>query len=969
MKIQSICLTISLATFSLVAAFSANVCHAQVAIQQEQWASKVHDVTMELADSVTKSPVAFATVYMQHVKDTVITNFTLSDMDGKVVLKDVTTGRYDLYVEFMGYIPVHREFQLNKDLNLGKILLKPDVKAIEAAKVTAAGNLVEIKKDTIVYNASMIHTGADDKLVDLLRKMPGIEVGKNGSLKVNGKSVSQITVGGKNFFMGDNSIALNNLPASVVDKVKVVDKESEAAEFTGIKDDKKKTVMDVQLKDEYKNGLFGNLSGGLGTCIPGKDKNEFLESKDLLYRASGLISAYGEKTQLTAIASAQNARSEDDAYVVNRAEDNYSKTLPFGGVPSGWQVGANVNTDKIKGYSTDATAVFKGGTADLHERSQRTTFRETGDLLSSDDSRSTGDSQGFAAKMELKKKDTKKYTFKFSPSIQLTNYHYSTVGESSSSVLDEVKNSSNSSSVENQRALFTSGNLTFGVKNLGKKRRSITVTGAYTFGTYDGDSREYSKTEFASGAADIRDLHYDNTSMNYSYGGSFQYVEPIGKFWAVQGFVSSYYKVKKSDRNAFNADSTSNEYYTSRSRNYYITNYGRVLMQYSKAGSTLQFGGLVRVINNENHARSYGLDTKTGVGEWTTAWSPFVKFSTSGEKLYFDGKYAMDSSRPSTNSITPAFNILNPTRITAGNIYLSPSFEHNLRFYLDGTIKKKTSYSVNAYGAVTKDDHVSATWFDGNNVRYSVPVNARNPSYSVQAYVFLNRKLTKDGKLSASLNAGGMLRKQVSYQSVGTLPGIDLDNLDYKSFMSSFWGDNSSGERFYSGESGFKESNTRKYSWDAALTFRYSLEKVQFVAGADVTNSISRYSLDSKANTNTWNNEYNAGVMYNAPWDIDMETRLSYHTYHGYGSGYNDPYWDWRIFISKSVKAFTFKISFEDILNQQKVLWRSVMDDYAQDTYRNTLGRSILFTATWNFGKMNAQKARNSRSAMFKMAF
>ena len=90
---------------------------------------------------------------------------------------------------------------------------------------------MEIKNDTVIYNAAAFRTLSNGKLVDLLKQMPGVEVGDNGSVKVNGKEVSQITVGGRTFFMGDNSVTLNNLPATVVNKVKVMQKESEAAEF------------------------------------------------------------------------------------------------------------------------------------------------------------------------------------------------------------------------------------------------------------------------------------------------------------------------------------------------------------------------------------------------------------------------------------------------------------------------------------------------------------------------------------------------------------------------------------------------------------------------------------------------------------------------------------------------------------------------------------------------------------------
>lgn len=156
--------------------------------------------------------------------------------------------------------------------------MQPDDKVLKAASVSAVGTPMEMKGDTLIYNASSFRVMSNDNLADLLKKMPGVEVGEDGTVKVNGKEVSKITVGGRTFFLGDNKATLDNLPAKIVDKVKVIDKESESAEFTGIKGEKEK-VMDVELKEEYKSGWFGNAKLSGGTTAYGKDGNGFKEKR------------------------------------------------------------------------------------------------------------------------------------------------------------------------------------------------------------------------------------------------------------------------------------------------------------------------------------------------------------------------------------------------------------------------------------------------------------------------------------------------------------------------------------------------------------------------------------------------------------------------------------------------------------------------------------------------------------------
>lgn len=98
------------------------------------------------------------------------------------------------------------------------VALEDDLEMLKGASVTAMGDLVMVKGDTLTYNATSFHTGSNDNLGDLLKKMPGIEV-NNGRVSVNGDPVSRITVEGKTFFFNDQSKALENLPAFIVNNI------------------------------------------------------------------------------------------------------------------------------------------------------------------------------------------------------------------------------------------------------------------------------------------------------------------------------------------------------------------------------------------------------------------------------------------------------------------------------------------------------------------------------------------------------------------------------------------------------------------------------------------------------------------------------------------------------------------------------------------------------------------------------
>lgn len=949
------------------ASFTARL-DAQIVISDDMFGRTSFKVTAQVLDSLTKEPVAFASAYLRHPKDTVITSFALTDTLGKATLKDVTKGEHLLCIEYLGYKPVYRKIFVRGNFDAKVILMQPDDKMLKAASVSAVGTPMEIKGDTLIYNASSFRVMSNDNLADLLKKMPGVEVGEDGTVKVNGKEVSKITVGGRTFFLGDNKATLDNLPARIVDKVKVIDKESESAEFTGIKGDKEK-VMDVELKEEYKSGWFGNAKLSGGTTASGKDDNGFKERKDLLFSGSAMVSAYGERNQLTTIANGYNFMAPGSGMLVMYdGNESDVPSLPYNGMHRRWQVGTNLNSDVIKGFTTDASVVYSSENVDKRSRTDRTSFKEDGDLFDTSDEVENGNLDKFSVRAEFKKKNRKKTSLYFRPSFTWYDHNSTSTVNSRSLMGEEKRNSSGSNSFSRIRGVSTAGNLTTGIKKLGKDRRALTLDVDYKLSSNDGNSTEYSKTTFASsGNEDIRDLTYDNNGSYSDINGSVNYVEPFGKNWALAATVSSRYSVRKSTSKASNADGSANDYYSSVSDNYYFSNVGQILAQYNKGKTNVQFGGQARLYKNENYARSFGLDTKTGVDEWQTTLSPFVnvRYSDKNNNVYF--RLSSRTARPSSASIVPTFNIVNPTRITAGNIYLKPVTTESATASYRGSWGK-ARFNGWMFGDYSSNSQVSAIWFDKNSIRYSIPVNTRKPSYTYSTDFNFFTPLSKDGKLQLSVSGGLAINRSVSYQSKGSLDGIDLDSFDYTGFMDNFWGD-ASGDRFYSGQSGFQESLTRILRTDLSIELTLNLERFSVQLAPAVNNSRSRYSLDSRANTNYWETFLNIRPSYTSPHEFEFQSDFSYVILRGYGSGYDDDYVRWNLSVGKNIKSFNITLTAQDLLDSAKSLRRTVQDDYVQNSYTNVLGRRIILSFTWNFGKMDASKSGAAQNAMWNMAY
>ena len=189
-------------------------------------------VKLRLLDSKTSEPVSFATVSLTVKGHDTAAKYVLTDIDGNAEIAKVKKGTYVLKAELMGYVTHTQEISLVKNLELGDVKMDEDVKVLDAASVTAVGNPIVVKKDTIEYTASSFKTSDNDMLEALLKKLPGVEVEADGTITANGETIKKITIDGKTFFLDDPQLASKNLPAKHIEKVKVVEKKSDQARFT-----------------------------------------------------------------------------------------------------------------------------------------------------------------------------------------------------------------------------------------------------------------------------------------------------------------------------------------------------------------------------------------------------------------------------------------------------------------------------------------------------------------------------------------------------------------------------------------------------------------------------------------------------------------------------------------------------------------------------------------------------------------
>ncbi len=258
--------------------------------------SQRFDVTGVVVDT-TGAGLPQATVVALTREDSVLTKFSTSGPKGQFTLRRMEPGEYILQVTYVGFSTLRQDFAISDgDIDVGTVTLREQTSELETVIVSADHIPFVVKRDTLEYNANAFTTRPGDVVEDLLRRLPGIDVEPDGSIKAQGEDVKNVLVDGKEFFAETPTVATKNLPAKAVDKVQVYDKPSDQAEFTGIPDGQEEKTIDLLLKDEAKRGVLGNISGGLGGEQAPVGR----------YQANASLNRFSPAVQLSLIGNASN---------------------------------------------------------------------------------------------------------------------------------------------------------------------------------------------------------------------------------------------------------------------------------------------------------------------------------------------------------------------------------------------------------------------------------------------------------------------------------------------------------------------------------------------------------------------------------------------------------------------------------------------------------------------------------------
>lgn len=884
-------------------------------------------IRMVLLDSLAKTPLEYASVVTSYVGGT-NKKYGMSDENGVVTIPNMGVGRATVDVEYMGYKTKSFTYDVKRGANdLGTVYLQEDINMLEAAMVVGIANQMTVKKDTIEYTAASVKVNDSDVLEELLKKLPGIEIDSEGNITANGETVNKIMIDGKTFFLDDPQLATKNIPAKIVDKVRVVERKSDQARFTGIDDGEEETVIDLSVKRGMMNGWFGTLSGGYGT----KDR----------YQAGGMIGKFTENSQISVIGNANNTNNRGFMDIAGSMMGNMRVgRIRFGGggILESYMGGVNANTDLLDDrLKLSGNYVYSGSNNTVEERRNRETILGGGSssLYNNEQTRDFTTTDGHRVGLELEYDITDNTSIIFRPTFDFTGGDFSNVNEFATMTGDQNTNSGVSESWGNNDAERFRGMFLLR-QRLGKPGRTLSLRFDYNISNNELDGYNYSETKYfennIESGNEIVDQFYTQNEKSYTLGGRFSYTEPLGKNFFVEGAYRYSYSNTDSDKDTYNKGisgeyDTPDDEYSSHYENTFITQRAELNFMKQEKKYNITLG----VSMQPSTTKSYGLARDTSYSVINFAPSARIDYRFSDQK-FLRIRYRGRTSQPSINQLMPIPDNSDPLKITMGNMDLNPEFSHNLwTEYRVSNLKNSSWFGAMFNGSYTTDKIVNRSWYDENGVQYTQPYNDGTGVYSLSGRLLFNSKIAQS-KFSIMSFTNLRFGNGISYVSAA---GEDVAL-----------------------EDSYVKNINKTFSVSENLGFTYRDDMFEFRLFGNVRYNNTWYSIQNMDDVDTWTNSVMGSVNASLPAGFNITSDISHTFYIGYSEGYGESSTVWNAELSKNLfkDKLTIKAKIYDILKDSQNSSRTTTDNYIEDLENNTLGQYMMFSVVWRFGNFGGGK-------------
>ena len=858
-------------------------------------------------------------------------------------------GSYLLTASFIGYKPKSVTIELNRNINLN-LNLEEKVTELEDVTVRSKQPRVILKDDTTEYNAGAYKTHPDATAEDLVTKMPGITV-EERTVKAQGETVKKVLVDGQDFFGDDPMLALRNLPAEIVDKIQVFDRESEHSTFTGFSDGNTTKTINVATKMGIKEGLIGKLSGGFGSG------EHYSVSGNLnIFNGDRRISITGLSNNI----NIQNFSGQDILGMLGNGGPTSGHGMGRGsmGVPGSGvfgqnnmsdffvsrQQGINTNntigldyTDRWKKRTTVNGSYFFNNTENKTNSSINRWYLlpENQDQLYTEENNATGTNFNHRLYLKIRHDIDLANSIIITPRLSVQNNNTSNIFMSVNSLADNLLNTTEASNITNGNGYMFSNSILY-THQFNKTRRTFSLNLSTDINENHFDEKLYALNHFYTvpDTTIVQDQQTNSGADGKTWAADIAYTEPFGKNITLQIYYNPSWQTNYSEKYNYRFESQTSAYTYPDSA---LSNRYSNSVYTQKGGLYWQFKGNKYTVTASINLQYAELSGDQTFPEPYMANKSFLDLLPAVRLHYrFSGNstlrlfYRTSTKIPGITQLQNVVDNSNPSLLSTGNPELKQEYNRTFLSHFDNInasgssmffsfliLTQTTDYIGNATFIASGDTIVNNIELK-KGIQLTMPVNLDN-KWNINSFVVYGMPV---GFLKSNLNING----GITYIRT---PGL-INNI-------------------------INIANTYNCNGRLVLSSNIS-EKTDFTISYNISYNIVRNTLQPEKNSDYLRQGAFAKVNWINWKSLVLNTDLTYLGYYGLEETYNQDILLWNASLGYKFlkdKSLGIKLSVFDILNRNNNIDRTVTGNYVEDSKTNVLNRYFMFTLTYDIKKFN----------------